>query len=165
MLAQVTAKKYDESVDTMMRTLNVMATLDGSSVPAGRLAAGLVIVQLMRGDSVAASKAYEAFGGYCDGSTAPALRSLLVAFDEEDGEAAKEAINSRAIKDLDIHFARLAKQIPLPDIGALEAAAAQLGAQRAEAAEKEAAAAKSQNQDAAHAGGNNDDDDDDEDLL
>ena len=40
-------------------------------------------------------------------------------------------------KDLDIDFARLAKQIVLPDSGGLEAAAAKLGAERAAVAKKE----------------------------
>ena len=117
-----------------------MITIDNAQVAAGRSAAGLVLIQLMKEDHIAAMKEFDAYGMYCDGETAPALRNLLVAFDEEDGDAAKEAINSRAIKNLDIDFARLAKLIPLPDSGGLEAAAAKLGAERAAVAEKEKAA-------------------------
>ena len=114
-----------------------MSSIEGYNAIAGRSAAGLVMVQLMREDHIAASKAFEMYGGYCDGETAPALRALLEAFDEQDGDAAKEAINSKAIKDLDIDFARLAKQIVLPDSEGLEAAAAKLGAERAAVAKKE----------------------------
>ena len=92
------------------------------------------MVQLMREDSIAASKAYQEYGAYCDGDTSPALRSLLAAYDEDDADAAKEVLNSPAIKNLDIDFARLAKHIKLPTSD-LEAAAAQLGAQRAAASE------------------------------
>jgi len=134
---QVRCKKYDESVNTLQKTLNVMSSIEGYNAIAGRSAAGLVMVQLMREDHIAASKAFEMYGGYCDGETTSALRSLLEAFDEQDGDAAKEAINSKAIKDLDIDFARLAKQIVLPDSAGLEAAAAKLGAERAAVAKKE----------------------------
>ena len=134
---QVRCKKYDESVDTLQKTLNVMSSIENYNAAAGRSAAGLVMVQLMREDHIAASKAFEMYGGYCDGETRQALRALLEAFDEEDGDAAKEAINSKAIKDLDIDFARLAKHIVLPDSAGLEAAAAKLGAERAAVANKE----------------------------
>ena len=76
----------------------------------------LVLVYLMKEDHIAATKAYDAYGAYCDGETSPALRRLLAAFDEEDHEAAKEAINSKAIKNLDIDFARLARLIPVRDV-------------------------------------------------
>lgn len=132
-------KKYDDAVGTLENALNVMQTIDGVNAAAGRSAAGLVMVQLMREDHIAASKAFDAHGVWCDGETAPALRALLEAFDEQDGEAAKEAINSTAIKNLDIDFARLAKLIVLPDSADLEAAAAKLGAERAAIAEKEKA--------------------------
>ena len=97
------------------------------------------MVYLMKEDHIAAMKAFEAHGMYCDGDTAPALRNLLQAFDEEDGEAAKEIINSKGIKNLDVDFARLAKHIPLPDSGGLEAAAAKLGKERMAVAEAEKA--------------------------
>lgn len=139
---KVRCKQYDTAVDTLERTLTVMMTTDGTQAAAGRCAAGLVMVQLMRDDHIAASKAFGAYGAYCDNETAPALRNLLEAFDEQDGEGAKEAINSKAIKNLDIDYARLAKHIVLPDSADLEAAAAKLGAERAEAAAKEKAAAK-----------------------
>lgn len=121
---------------TLENALLVMQRIDGVNASAGRSAAGLVMVQLMREDHIAAGKAFATHGGWCDGETAPALRSLLEAFDEQDGEAAKEAINSKAIKNLDIDFARLAKLIVLPDSADLEAAAAKLGAERAAIAEK-----------------------------
>lgn len=134
---QVRCKKYDESVDTLQKTLNVMSSIEDLGAVAGRSAAGLVMVQLMREDHIAATKAFEMYGGNCDFQTQDALRSLLEAFDEQDGDAAKEAINSKAIKDLDIDFARLAKQIILPDSAGLEAAAAALGAERDAVAKKE----------------------------
>jgi len=137
---QVRCKLYDDSIGTLCKAINVMMTLDGSNAAAGRSAAGLVLVYLMKEDHIAATKAYDAYGAYCDGETSPALRRLLAAFDEEDHEAAKEAINSKAIKNLDIDFARLARLIPLPDSEGLANAAAKLGAERAAVAEQEKAA-------------------------
>lgn len=133
---QVRCKLFDESIDTLQKTINVMSTIDGFNAAAGRSAAGLILVHLMKEDHIAAMKSFDTYGVYCDGATAPALRQLLAAFDEEDGDAAKEAINSKAIKDLDIDFARLARLIPLPENN-LEAAAAQLGAERAAVLDKE----------------------------
>lgn len=134
---QVRCKKWDEAVVTLNKVLHIMSSLDGYAAVAGRNAAGLVMVQLMREDHIAATKAFEMYGGYCDHETQRALGSLLEAFDEQDGDAAKEAINNKALKDLDIDFARLAKQIVLPDSDGLEAAAAKLGAERAAVAKEE----------------------------
>ena len=70
------------------------------------------------------------------------FRALIEAFDEEDGDAAKEAIDSKAIKNLDIDFARLAKHIKLPDSDAFNAAAAKLGEERNKVVEQEKKAAR-----------------------
>jgi len=134
---QVRCKKYDESVVTLNKVLHIMSSLDGYAAVAGRNAAGLVMVHLMLEDHIAAMKAFEMYGAYCDMETQRALGSLLDAFDEQDGDAAKEAVNSKALKDLDIDFARLTKQIVLPDSAGLEEAAAKLGAERAAVAKKE----------------------------
>ena len=61
-----------------------MSSIENYNAAAGRSAAGLVMVQLMREDHIAASKAFEMYGGYCDGETRQALRALLEAFDEDD---------------------------------------------------------------------------------
>ncbi|KAK9500771.1 hypothetical protein O3M35_001969 [Rhynocoris fuscipes] len=42
------------------------------------------------------------------------LESLLQAFDEEDPDDAKHALNSPFIKHMDIEYARLARDLPLP---------------------------------------------------
>lgn len=40
---------------------------------------------------------------------------LLQAFDEEDAEAAKKALNSPFIKHMDVEYAILARDLPLPE--------------------------------------------------
>lgn len=170
---QVRCKKYDEAVETLKKTLTIMNSVGGGAV-AGRCAAGLVMVQLMREDAVAATKAFNAYGGYCEGDVTAALRTLLAAFEEEDGDAAKEALACPAIRDLDIDYARLAKQIPLPDSGGLEAAAAALGAKRVEATAGATAKAAPEPEEEVHeeqkelensASKSDKDDDDDDDEL
>ena len=71
---QVRCKKFEESVDTLHKSLNIYVGIGGNSAAAGRSAAGLVMVQLMRGDHIAAMKAYESYGAFCDGEAAPVLR-------------------------------------------------------------------------------------------
>ena len=58
------------------------------------------------------------------------MHTVLNAFEEDDADAAKEALNRPCIKDLEIEFTRMIKKIKLPDSGGLEAAAADFGAQR-----------------------------------
>jgi hypothetical protein len=94
---------------------------------------GLILVHLAREDSVAASKAYNTFGGYCDPDLSIAMHALLNAYEEEDPEEAKAVLNKPCIKDLDIEFTRMLKKIKLPDSGGLQAAAADFGAKRAAA--------------------------------
>jgi len=40
---------------------------------------------------------------------------LLQAFDEEDPQAARQALNSPFIKHMDVEYARLARDLPLPE--------------------------------------------------
>jgi len=89
----------------------------------------LILVHLAREDAVAASKAYQEFGGYCDPDLTLAMNDVLTAFDEEDADAAVEALNRPCVKDLDIEVTRMVKKIKLPDSGLL-AAAARFGAHR-----------------------------------
>jgi len=111
---QVRCKMYEESVENLQKSLNIYLGIGGNNAAAGRSAAGLVMVQLMR-------------------------------------DAAKEVIDSKAVKNLDIDFARLAKQIKLPDSDAFDAAAAKLGAERSAVVEKEKRAAAKQRAEASSA--------------
>lgn len=42
------------------------------------------------------------------------LESLLQAYDEEDAEGVKAALDSPFIKHMDVEYARLARDLPLP---------------------------------------------------
>lgn len=100
----------------------------------GRLVVALVLVQLARGDVVAAEKAFKEWGkefnisnhlniffkqiifegNYCEGPEVQTLETLLQAYDEEDPENAKRALNSPFIKHMDVEYAILARDMPLP---------------------------------------------------
>lgn len=42
------------------------------------------------------------------------LEALLQAYDEEDGEGVRTALNSPFIKHMDVEFSRLARDLPIP---------------------------------------------------
>ncbi len=80
---------------------------------------------------MAASKAYQEFGGYCDPDLSLAMVDVLSAFDDDDADAAREVLNRPCVKDLDVEITKMLKKIKLPpESGGLQAAAAQFGAQR-----------------------------------
>lgn len=80
----------------------------------GRLAVALVLVQIARGDEVAAEKAFKEWGNYCDPQEVQTLEMLLQAYDDEDRETAMLALNSPFIKHMDVEYAILAREVPLP---------------------------------------------------
>lgn len=63
---------------------------------------------------------------------AGAIETILQGFDQEDSEAVKSGLNSGAIKNLDVEFARLARDVPLPEGSGLEAAAREYAIQKME---------------------------------
>lgn len=54
-------------------------------------------------------------GNYCEGPEVQTLEMLLQAFDEEDAEAAKKALSNPFIKHMDVEYAILARDLPLPE--------------------------------------------------
>ena len=71
---QVRCKKFEESVESLQKSLNIYVGIGGNNAAAGRSAAGLVMVQLMRGDHIAAMRGYDTYGAFCDGETGQAMR-------------------------------------------------------------------------------------------
>lgn len=131
---QARLKRWDDAVETLKQTIGLQQE-SGRTMVTGRLAASLVLVHLAREDQVAANKAYQEVGGWCDSDLNPPLRQILNGFEEMDRDAVKQGLASQGIRNLDIEFARMAaKDIPLPeDGGGLEAAASAFGAERAAA--------------------------------
>lgn len=58
---------------------------------------------------------FQISGNYCEGPEIQTLETLLQAYDEEDPEAAKRALNNPFIKHMDVEYAILARDMPLPE--------------------------------------------------
>lgn len=61
----VKLKLYDQAADAIRREIGMHQQIDHTP-SVGRLAVALVLVQLARGDQVAAEKAFKEWGNYCD---------------------------------------------------------------------------------------------------
>ncbi|PNF17069.1 Gamma-soluble NSF attachment protein [Cryptotermes secundus] len=110
----VKLQMYDEAADALRREIGLHQQSENISA-IGRLAVALVLVQLARGDTVAAEKAFKEWGNCCDAPEVQTLEMLLQAFDEEDPQAARQALNNPFIKHMDVEYARLARDLPLPE--------------------------------------------------
>ncbi|XP_018580251.1 gamma-soluble NSF attachment protein-like [Anoplophora glabripennis] len=110
----VKLQQYDLAADAIRRELGLHQQSE-SYQATGRLTVALVLVQLARGDVVAAEKAFKEWGNYCEGPEVQTLETLLQAYDEEDPENAKRALNSPFIKHMDVEYAILARDMPLPE--------------------------------------------------
>ncbi|XP_063239848.1 gamma-soluble NSF attachment protein-like [Bacillus rossius redtenbacheri] len=109
----VKLKMYDEATDAIRREMGYHQQSD--NIPAmGRLAVGLVLVQLARGDQVAAEKAFKEWGNCCDPAEVQTLEKLLQGFDDEDPDVVRSALSSSFIKNMDVEYSRLARDLPLP---------------------------------------------------
>uniref|UniRef100_A0A182J0F2 Gamma-soluble NSF attachment protein n=1 Tax=Anopheles atroparvus TaxID=41427 RepID=A0A182J0F2_ANOAO len=104
---------YDQAADAIRREIGLHQQV-GSEGAIGRLSVALVLVQLARGDYVAAEKAFKEWGNCCDVAEVQTLESLLQAYDDEDPELAQRALSSPFIRHMDIEYARLARDLPLP---------------------------------------------------
>ncbi|CAG9854124.1 unnamed protein product [Phyllotreta striolata] len=110
----VKLQQYDLAADTIRRELGLHQQNE-SYQATGRLTVALVLVQLARGDVVAAEKAFKEWGNYCEAPELQTLETLLQAYDEEDPENAKRALNSPFIKHMDVEYSILARDMPLPE--------------------------------------------------
>ncbi|KAF7988310.1 hypothetical protein HCN44_000883 [Aphidius gifuensis] len=109
----VKLKKFDEAANAIRREIGMHQRIE--HMPSvGRLAVVLVLVQLARGDQVAAEKAFREWGNCCDDPEIQTLEMLLQAYDNEDANAARAALNSPFIKHMDVEYAKLARDLPLP---------------------------------------------------
>lgn len=104
---------YDQAADAIRREIGLHQQTENYGL-IGRLAVALVLVQLARGDCVAAEKAFKEWGNCCDAAEVQTLEQLLQAFDDEDPDSARQALMSPFIRHMDIEYARLANELPLP---------------------------------------------------
>ncbi|XP_017301456.1 gamma-soluble NSF attachment protein-like isoform X3 [Diaphorina citri] len=109
----VRVKEFDKAADLIRQEIGYHQESE-HLLAIGRLAVALVLVQLARGDTVAAEKAFKEWGNCCEAPEVQTLEKLLQAFDEEDPEGARQALNDPFIKHMDVEYSRLARDLPLP---------------------------------------------------
>jgi len=106
--------RFDQAADSLRREIGLHQQSEHTQ-SIGRLAVSLVLVQLAREDTVAAEKAFKEWGNYCDPAEIQMLETLLQGFAEEEADVVKQALNSPFIKHMDIEYARLARDLPIPN--------------------------------------------------
>lgn len=107
----VRIKDWDNAVGCLRSEVNWRRE---AGTQAGMAVMGLILVELMRGDRVAAEKVFREWGGWVDGEQARAVKNILQGFDEQDFDQVDSALTSPAIKNLDLDFAKLSRDIPRP---------------------------------------------------
>nr|CAD7406284.1 unnamed protein product [Timema cristinae] len=112
-MGRMDPERYDQAADVLRREMGLHQESD--NIPAmGRLTVAMILVQLARGDYVGAEKAFKEWGNCCDAPEVQTLETLLQAYDEEDADTARTALNNPFIKYMDVEYARLARDLPLP---------------------------------------------------
>lgn len=109
----VKLQRYEEATKALKKEIGFYQQTE-SYGQIGRLVVALVLVQLALGDSVEAEKSFKEWGNCCEAEEVSTLQTLLQAFDDEDGELAAKMLASPFIRHMDVEYAILAKNIPLP---------------------------------------------------
>lgn len=109
----VKLKMYDQAADAIRREIGLNQQTESYGA-IGRLAVALVLVQLARDDYVAAEKAFKEWGNCCDVQEVQTLEMLLQAYDDEDPDAARQALASPFIRHMDVEYSCLARDLNLP---------------------------------------------------
>ncbi|XP_032577344.1 gamma-soluble NSF attachment protein isoform X2 [Drosophila sechellia] len=109
----VRLKKYEEATKALKKeiSLNLQTKSYGQ---VGRLVVALILVQLTVEDYVDAKKTFKKWGSRCDPQEVNTLQNLLKAFDDEDPELATKMLASPFIRHMDVEYALLSKDVPLP---------------------------------------------------
>jgi len=110
----VRAQQYDKAADLLHNTLSLYSEAGVQGTMHGRVVLALVIVQEKRGDSVAASKVWSQWGGWCDGYQSAAAGDIISGFSDQDGDLARKGLDSPAVKALDNDYVKLARDMEVP---------------------------------------------------
>jgi len=109
----VRSRQFERAADAMQQTLELYSEA-GASAAAGRVVLSFILVQLVRGDSVAAGKVYSSWGGLLDSMQAGAAQQLTQGFSELDHGQAVGGLTSAAVRSLDNDYVKLARDIKPP---------------------------------------------------
>lgn len=109
----VRQKEFDKAADLIRQEIGFHQESE-HYLAIGRLAVALVLVQLGRGDTVAAEKAFKEWGNCCESPEVQTLERLLQGYDEEDPDLVRSALSDSFITHMDVEYARLARELRLP---------------------------------------------------
>ncbi|XP_023338519.1 gamma-soluble NSF attachment protein isoform X2 [Eurytemora carolleeae] len=107
----VRLKAWDRAIPCLRAEVNYRK--EGGSSPA-QAVMGLLLIELMKGDRVAAEKVWRELGAWCDGEHTRAVQNIIEGYDNQDAEMVSAGLDSPAIKNLDLDFSRLARELPRP---------------------------------------------------
>lgn len=113
-LLTVRCRQMDRAAETLHRTLGLYSEAGAGGSQHGRVVLALILVQLQRQDSVAASKVWSQWGGWCDGHQAAAANDLIQGFGDLNRSLAQQGLTSGAVKALDNDYVKMARDMELP---------------------------------------------------
>lgn len=110
--ARVYAKiqKYDDALKMLEKQMMFLREIEDERA-CGRLVVHLVLMQLIRDDIVAATKAFSDYAVFVEQEEKNTLNQLLYGFDNMDSRQIISALNHPFIKSLDIEFAKIARTL------------------------------------------------------
>jgi len=106
-------KKYDDAIEALKSEVGWRQEA-GTTHSANQAVMGVFLLELKRGDRVAAEKVVNEWGGYLQGPQSSAVREIIQGFDENDRDQVEKGLSSTAIKELDLDLAKLAREIERP---------------------------------------------------
>lgn len=109
--------QHDRAADLLLATLGMYSEAGAGGTTHGRLVLALILVQLQRGDCVAAGKVVTQWGGWCDGQQAAAAQDLVQGFGEQDRALAAQGLASPSVRTLDNDYVKMARDLALPAEG------------------------------------------------
>lgn len=122
----VRTKNYDSAIGALRAEI-AWRQEAGTHHSAGQAVMGIIMCELKRGDRVAAEKVFREWGNYLDGPQNIAMRNTFQGYDESDREQVEKGLGSTAVKELDLDFAKLAREIERPKEAAAEGEEEDLG--------------------------------------
>jgi len=112
-LLTVRCGQLDRAADLLHTTLGLCSEAGGGT-QYGRVVLTFILVQLQRGDCVAAGKVKDQWGGWCDGQQAAAANDMVQGFIEQDRVLAQQGLGSGAVRALDNDYVKMARDMQLP---------------------------------------------------
>jgi len=106
--------RYDEAANNIRKEIDLHLISESQGL-AGRMVVALVLVELARGDTVAAQKAFQEGMSYAEEEEVGTLASILEAFDQEDAEMAYRALKNPFIVHMDVEYSKLARRLRVPE--------------------------------------------------